>query len=751
MTKKTLNSKVVRAGAILSALLMVLLPSTGIGNFASVANAVTNDQDTSLSTFTVDGTAVTDGAVVDVAYGTTAVDVVATPTNQDALVDVSGETGLLAGSNTVSVLVTAADDVTTQTYSVTVNVAGNDDTSLGVFTVNGDDVVNGGSVSLNYGTTEVEVVAEPTDVEATVVISGDTELVTGANTLEVVVTADDGTTTQTYSVTLNVAENNDTGLAVLAVNENDVASGDTVNLDWGTTEVEVVAEATDEEAVVVITGGSSLVTGRNTLIIEVTAADGTTTQTYTVFLTVAQNNDTSLAVFAVNGEDVANGSTVTVPNGTTSVTVIAETTDENALAVVTGDTGLSTGNNTLTVTVYAEDNTIFNAYTVTVVVSAPAFSNDTSLQTFTVDGSAVGDGGAVTIAQGRNSVLVEAVPTNQYATAVIAGNTGLNPGPNTVTVTVTADDGTVKIYTVTVTVNIPSSDATIASVKIDGTNFTVNENGTSVYNASFGTESLTVAVTTSSNTATFTVTGNTGLAVGENTVTIAVEAEDGTDKTYTFKIEVAAADTNTGLASFKVNGSEVTSGDSLSLPFGTTEVTVDVETSSATSTFTILGSTSIPAGASTLTVTVTAQSGAQASYTIDLTVLPASSDKSITSITVNGLAVTDNAITLSAGTTEAVVLVNLGNAFASYTVSGTSTVTTGANNRTITVTAQNGSSEETTLVITVAQASTDNTLASITVDDVEIEAGDTVSKPNGTASVVVVAAANSDKATVVVA
>ena len=65
MTKKTLNSKVVRAGAILSALLMVLLPSTGIGNFASVANAVTNDQDTSLSTFTVDGTAVTDGAVVD--------------------------------------------------------------------------------------------------------------------------------------------------------------------------------------------------------------------------------------------------------------------------------------------------------------------------------------------------------------------------------------------------------------------------------------------------------------------------------------------------------------------------------------------------------------------------------------------------------------------------------------------------------------------------------------------------------------
>ena len=141
MTNRTLNSKVVRAGAILSALLMVLLPSTGVGNFASVANAVTNDQDTSLATFTVDGTSVTNGSVVNVAYGTSAVDVVATPTNEDATVDVAGDTGLEAGDNTLTVLVTAADDVTTQTYSVTVNVGKNNDTSLGVFTVNGDDVL----------------------------------------------------------------------------------------------------------------------------------------------------------------------------------------------------------------------------------------------------------------------------------------------------------------------------------------------------------------------------------------------------------------------------------------------------------------------------------------------------------------------------------------------------------------------------------------------------------------------------------
>lgn len=751
MTNKTLNSKVVRAGAILSALLMVLLPSTGVGNFASVAYAVSNDQDTSLSTFTVDGTNVTDGAVVDVAFGTSSVDVVATPTNADALVEVTGDTGLEAGANTVSVLVTAADDVTTQTYSVTVNVAKNNDTSLAVFSVNGDDVVDGGSVNLAYGTTEVDVVAEATDVEATVVISGDANLDTGANTLQVVVTADDGTTTQTYSVTLNVAENDDASLAVFAVNGNDVVDGGTVNLDYGTTEVDVVAEATDAEAVLVVTGGSGLTPGANTLTVQVTAADGVSTQTYTVTLQVALNDDTSLAVFAINGDDVTNGATVTVANGTTSVTVVAESTDENASVVITGRTGLVTGNNTLTVEVTAANGVATATYTVTIVVSEPPFSNDTSLQTFKVDGTNVVDGASVTIAQGRTSVSVEAVPTNAFATAAIAGNTGLQPGANEVTVTVTADDGTVKVYKVTVTVNVPSSDTSLSSVKVDGNSVTVNADGSTVYDASFGTEEVTVAVVTTSGTATFTVSGEKNLVVGQNTVTIAVEAEDGTAKSYTFKVVVAAANTNTGISSFQVNGTSVSAGDTVDLLFGTTDVTVDVETAAPTSTFSVTGSSGLGAGTSTLTVTVTAQSGATATYSVTLNVLPASSDKTINSITVNGLAVTGNAITLTAGTAEAEVVVNLANAFASYTVSGTNDVSTGENTRTITVTAQDGSTANTVITITVPEASTDNSLASLTVDDVLIAVGDTVEKPFGTSSVNVVAVAGSNKATVVVA
>ncbi|NDD26544.1 MAG: hypothetical protein EB103_06770, partial [Actinobacteria bacterium] len=434
----------------------------------------------------------------------------------------------------------------------------------------------------------------------------------------------------------------------------------------------------------------------------------------------------------------------------TSVEVVADPADSNATRVITGGTGLAVGNNTVSVEVTAANGTTKTTYTVTVVRSAPAFSNDTSLSTFKVDGETVTDGSSITIAQGRTSVSVEAVPTSNLATALTAGNTNLQPGANQVTVTVTADDGTVKVYTVTVTVRVPSSDTSLSSVKIDGNNFTIAEDGTSVYNASFGTQNVTVAVVTTSNTATYTITGDSKFIVGENDASITVTAETGVEKTYSFKIVVAAANTNTNISSFQINGTAVSNGDTVDLLFGTTDVSVDVDTEAATSTFTVSGASSIPAGTSTLTVTVTAQSGATANYSVTLNVLPASSVKTISAITVNGSTVTGNEITLTAGTTEAEVVVSLANAFASYTVSGTSTVTTGTNSRTITVTAQDGSTENTVISIIVPEASTDNTLAGITVDGVAISAGDTVSKANGTSSVAVVATANSAKATVVV-
>jgi len=585
MKTKTPNSLVFRLGALVAATLMVLVPTTGMGNFATAAYAVPADQDTSLATFTIDGNAVTNGATVNADYGTSSVDVVATPTNVDATVDISGDTGLVTGPNTVSVVVTAADSTTTKTYSVTVDVASNGDASLGVFTVNGDDVVSGDTVNLPYGTTEVDVIAEPADVEATVVVTGGTDLVTGNNTLTVSVTAADGTVVNN-TVTLVVSENGDASLGVYAVNGNDVNDGDIVELPYGTTEVDVIAEPADVEATVVVTGGTALATGPNTLTVSVTAADGTVVD-HTVTLKVLANNDSSLANFAINGEDVVDGATVNVAKGTTSVTVIADASDPDAGVVIAGNENFTTGTNTLTVTVTAADGTTKTVYTVTVVVAGDEFSNDTSLSTFKVDGTTVSDGDEVVIAQGRTSVSVEAVPNNAYAFATVAGNTNLKAGDNNVTVTVTADDGTVKIYTVKVVVSTPSSDTTLSSVKINGNTFTGSLNGTGEYQAAFGTTAVTVVATPNSNAASVNVSGTSGLTTGNNLVTIHVTAETGATADYTFLVVVAAASTNTDLSTFKVNGTSVADNGIVNLDYGTTGVSVEVVTSSDSASYTV--------------------------------------------------------------------------------------------------------------------------------------------------------------------
>ncbi|NBW73984.1 MAG: hypothetical protein EBR26_06260, partial [Microbacteriaceae bacterium] len=280
-----------------------------------------------------------------------------------------------------------------------------------------------------------------------------------------------------------------------------------------------------------------------------------------------------------------------------------------------------------------------------------------------------------------------------------------------------------KVYKVNVVVTAPSSDSSLSSVSINGNNFTIAPDGSSEYSAAFGTTSVVVAAVANSGYASVAVTGASGLVVGQNNVNIKVTAEDGSFTDYGFKVIVAAPNTNTSLASLKINGSLVSAGDTVELPFGTTDVSVEALATATTSTITVTGGSSLVTGDNTLTVRVTAQSGAYQDYSVTLKVLAASAIKTITSIKVNGETVTGNSITLTSGTKTANVFVALDSQFASYTVSGGTSVTTGSNTKTITVTAQDGSTADTVLTINVAAPSTVNTLSSLTVDGVSVAVG----------------------------
>jgi hypothetical protein len=111
------------------------------------------------------------------------------------------------GVNNIVVTVQAENGFT-QEYYYTVYVNGNNDATLKAFTINRIDVLTPNSVvDVSYNVTSVTVVATPNDSNASASISGDTELHPGANTVTITVVAEDLTTTQTYTATVQVAQN----------------------------------------------------------------------------------------------------------------------------------------------------------------------------------------------------------------------------------------------------------------------------------------------------------------------------------------------------------------------------------------------------------------------------------------------------------------------------------------------------------------------------------------------------------------
>ncbi|NBQ93611.1 MAG: hypothetical protein EBU06_06780, partial [Micrococcales bacterium] len=594
-----------------------------------------------------------------------------------------GGTDLQPGENTLTVTVTAADGETTAEYNVTLNVALNNDTTLNTFEVNGQTVADGDSVLLETYTNEVEIVVETTDPEATFTIDGGTDLIVGDNILTVTVIAADGVTTAIYTVTLVLPIGDNTELSTFQINGSDVVDGDVIELPAYTTEVEVLAEAVDTDATIEVFGDSDLQQGENELTVTVTAADGQTTQDYILFLNVALGNNTELAVFAVDGADVADGDSLDLDPYTTSVEVATETVDPEATVDVEGDTDLQPGENILTVTVTAVDGETTQVYTVTLNV---ALGNDVELATFEVDGIAVNDGDAIELDPYTTEVDVLVETSDPDAAYSIEGDTDLETGDNTLVVTVTAADGeTTQDYTVTLTV-LPSSDTALDSFSVDGYEVVDGD----IVDLDPYTTEVEVAVITSDENATFAIDGGADLVSGENTLTVTVTAVDGTTQEYVVVLVVALGD-STELATFQVNGEDVSDGDFVDLAPYTTEVEVVVEAVDPDATVQITGATDLQPGENEMTVTVTAADGETSQdYTIVLSVA-LSSNTDLATFTVNGQDVLDgDTVNLDPYTTEVEVVAEASDPDATIEISGDMDLQVGENALVVTVTAADG-------------------------------------------------------------
>lgn len=542
--KETKTMTVKKLLTALITTLLIVVPMQGLGVSAANANGVT----TTLATFTIDGSDVEDGDVLVVPAGTTSVTVVAIPTDGGASVDITGETGLVTGENDVEVLVTSSNTTVTQTYTVTVFVTNEStefstDATLSALSVNGTVITAGQTVEVAPLTSAVTVIATTSNVNATSVVTGALNLVTGLNDVSVTVTAQDGTSTRVYAFKVRVlALPSDVALATFTVNGQAVRNGGRVFLEPGTQSVAVVATPSDPSSSVAITGRTGLSAGTNTLSVLVTAQSGATA-TYEVTLNVqAPSSNSSLVVFKVSGARVADGTTIYIPSGTTSVAVTAIASDSAASVVVTGATNLVLGENTLTVVVTAEDSTTTTS-TVTLNVLA---NDDTSLATFEYDGSEVANGDEFELESDVTSVDITAVPTTNLSTVEIIGADALVPGRNIVKVQVTAQDTSVATYRLFFNV-AAAVDTSLEVFLVNGVDATTNDS----IDLPYGTTRVNVKVTTTDPTASFIVTGDgrlTPLEEGDNELSLIVTASSGDSETYTINLTVLPISENNAIS-----------------------------------------------------------------------------------------------------------------------------------------------------------------------------------------------------------
>ena len=732
----------------------------------------------------------------------------------------------------VITIIVAAQNGVTKDYKVTIRydnptLDGNSDlATLSVALLNNDPVtLNPGfsasetnyNISVPYGTRQVVVTATAAGKNANVNGAG-TVAVTNGGTIRVTVTAENGTS-KVYNIKVTFLADTDCDLISLSVTANGqnvplnpTFSSDqtsySISLPFGTKQV--IVDATAASTATITGNGQQSVTNGGTLTITVRAQDGTSTKTYTISVSIdAGDSDNTLSNLTVtaNGQSVSLNPTfspsettysISLPFGTTEVTVNA--TKASNTASISGDTGTVavTNGKQLKITVKAQDGST-KEYVIN--VSIDAGDNDSTLArlTVSVDGATqmLNPGFTpgvtsynVTLPFGTKQATVEAIPTSATSTVTSGNGTfSVNTG-DVLTVTVEAQDGSTTSYYINVTIDPGNNDATLANLRVtaDGKNIPLNPSFTSNnsnYDITlpFGTTEVTVTAVPTELTS--TVISGDGLQSVTNggLIQVTIRAQDGTTKSYYINVTIDAGNGDNTLANLTVTSggksvplspgfSPATSSYSISLPFGTTEVTVNAIPTEETSTVTSGNGVHTVRDGDMITVTVRAQNGKTKNYYINVSISAGDNDNRLGSLTVtaNGENVpldpafnanqTSYNVTLPYGTTEIDVEASATSDKAQVSGTGKKTVKTG-DTITVTVEAQDGTTKEYTITVTVEEADTDNTLASLTVsllDGTEMSlspaftSGNTtysVTLPFRTTQVNVGATLSSDKAQIV--
>jgi hypothetical protein len=362
---------------------------------------------------------------------------------------------------------------------------------------------------------------------------------------------------------------------------------------------------------------------------------------------------TTLSTFTVNGTDVLTSNSLSLDvstlnvseTGVLSADVVATATDTaNTTVTVSGDSGLAVGPNTLSVTVAASwTETSANPDYREAVIDDPATEG--------VDETAA--------AQGEPFIYTPRTASQTYTRTLNVLN---NDTSSVITVNaeelVNGDATEVDWGVTSVPVVVVPTDSN-ATVKINGT-----------------------AVSLVSGVATLSATG---LETGDNSIIVTVTAPNGeVDESLLTVTVLPNTDTS---AVITVDGIMADDGDAIPLDYGTTDPDIAVETADVDATYIIEGGSDLIAGDNGVVIWVTAADGVTFQR-YDLNLVVAANDDTTATVYVNGIAYEEGSdITLPYQTSRVTVLVDLGDAEASYVVEGGTELVQGGNDLVVTVSA----------------------------------------------------------------
>lgn len=563
-----------------------------------------------------------------------------------ATVTGDGKHTLEIGKNVISVEVTSKDGKK-NTYYIVVYRKNSADATLSNLIIKNQSylpifnrLIESYQMTLDGSVTDLEVIATPTDPNSTVKISGNHNLVTGTNTITILVTAPDGLTKKTYTITVikNISTNNYlSNLQIVDYVFHETY--DKTNLGPYTVDVEssinsVLVEATPEVSSTTVsgTGNVSLVSGQNVISVSATSESGEV-RTYTILVNKKKSTDSSLKDILLSDsalDQEFNPKTLSydvhVPEELDEITVTGVLNDSRSSILGNGTYEISDDFTvSLEVTSESGEKTTYQVHIIRDMEASSKLSklvvkNGELYPQF----HKLITSYTILIPNEVKSLDMDIIPEDQDATYKVTGNENFKLGNNTVKIRVTAKDGSSTTDYIISAVRQAKASNYLSDLEVEG--YTLKPTfakETLYYEVSVPLEVETVMINATSEDPSTVVTGTgyQSLNYGENRFYVTAESTSGIIRSYQVVITRSQSDENklltltSDIGDFDQLFDPDVKEYTLLLPEKTTEITLS-GTVSEHANVVGLGKVSIGSSEEDKTITVTSQSGKINTYTI---------------------------------------------------------------------------------------------------------------------------------------